>query len=443
MKNKEELKQKLINEIERNRKAIIDIGEYLYKNPELGFKEVKCNKLVTDFYDKLNLNYEKDIAVTGTKTTLKGKRSDVNIALIGEMDAVYNPNHIQCGPDGASHCCGHNAQIAIMLGVLQSFVKTDIHKELNGNVTFISTPAEELLDLDYREKLIKTGKIKYYSGKQNMIINSVFDDIDLVLSSHAAPNPDKFIELCIDLVGFIIKKVKFSGKPSHSGLAPHKGINALSAAMLSINAINAIRETFKDTDNVRVSPVIKDNSLAINVIPEKVELESYVRAGTTDAILETGNKFDRCIKGASYAIGTKYEIENVIGYLPFIQDSQLVDIVYGNSCNLLDKTKVKNQREMIAASGDMGDIATLMPALQMGFGGFKGTPHGNDFSVTDYDAAYIIPAKIMACSIVDLLYDRETAAEKIKKEYKPDFSSKAEYIEFLETLKTGQIDEEI
>ncbi len=41
MKNKEELKQKLINEIERNRKAIIDIGEYLYKNPELGFKEVK------------------------------------------------------------------------------------------------------------------------------------------------------------------------------------------------------------------------------------------------------------------------------------------------------------------------------------------------------------------------------------------------------------------
>ena len=443
MKNREELKLKLINEIDRNRKDIIDIGEYLYNNPELGFKEIKCNKLVTDFYDKLNLKYENNLVLTGTKTTLEGKTKNVNIALIGEMDAVYNPNHIQCGPDGASHCCGHNAQIAIMLGVLQSFVKTDIHKELNGNITFISTPAEELLDLDYREELIRDDKIKYYSGKQNMIIDSVFDDIDLVLSTHAAPNPEKFIELCVDLVGFIIKKVKFLGKPSHSGLAPHKGINALSSAMLSINAINAIRETFKDSDNVRVSPVIKDNSLAINVIPEIVEMESYVRAGTTEAILNIGNKFDRCIKGASYAIGTKYEIENVIGYLPFIQDSQLVDIVFKNSCCLLDKSKVKNRREMIAASGDMGDIATLMPALQMGFGGFKGTPHGNDFSVTDYDAAYIIPAKIMACSIVDLLYDKETAAGKIKENYKPSFNSKTEYIEFLESLKTGQVNEEI
>ena len=440
MHNKNKLKEKILHAIENNKDKIIDIGDYLYNNPELGFKEEKCHNLITTLYNELNIKYEDNLAITGTKVELKGKSDIVTVALLGEMDAVYNPNHIKCGKDGASHCCGHNAQIAVMLGVFMALFKTDLYKELNGNIAFISTPAEELLDLDYREELINSGKINYYSGKQNMIKDGVFDNIDLVLSAHAAPNPKKFIELNVDLAGFIIKKVEFTGKPAHSGLAPHNGVNALSAANLTINAINSIRETFKESDNIRVSPIIKDNSLAINIIPEKVEIESYVRAGTIDAILNTGEKFDRCVKGASYAIGTKYKIENVIGYLPFYQNKELCNIIYKNSLNFINKEQIK-WGEMIAASGDVGDISTLLPTVQMGFGGFNGIPHGNDFSVADKEAAYIIPAKILACTIVDLLFDKESLADKIKSEYIPDFPSKNEYIKLLKSIKKGRNNE--
>jgi amidohydrolase len=440
MPAKEVLKAKILKDIDNNREKIEKIGTYLYDNPELGFKELKCHKLITDLYKSLNIDFEDNLAITGTKATLIGKSSNINIALLGEMDAVYNPNHIKTAKDGASHCCGHNAQIAIMLGVFMAFFNSEIYKKLNGNITFISTPAEELLDLNYREKLIAANKIEYYSGKQNMIKDGIFDNIDLVLSSHAAANPNKFIELNVDLAGFIIKKVKFIGKPAHSGLAPHEGINALSAANLSITAINSIRETFKDTDNVRISPIIKDNTLAINVVPEKVEMESYVRASTIDAILDTGKKFDRCIKGASYAIGAKYEIENVIGYLPFYQTKEINDLIYDNSMKFINKDQIK-WGEMIAASGDVGDVSTLCPTIQMGFGGFKGMLHGNDFSVADKDAAYIIPAKILACTIVDLLFDEQPLANKIRKNYTPDFKSKDEYVKLLESLKKGNDDE--
>ena len=323
MSQKEKLKEKLISAIDNKKQKICDIGNYIYNNPELGFKEFKCKKIITDYYDNLGLNYQDNIAITGTKTELKGKAAKANLALLGEMDAVYNPNHIQTGIDGASHCCGHNAQIAIMLGVLTAFYTTGIHKELNGNISFISTPAEELLDLEYREELISQGKIDYYSGKQNMIKDGIFNNIDAVLSTHACSNPSEYIELNVSLVGFIIKKATFIGKPAHSGLAPHLGVNALNAANLCLTAINALRETFQDDEYIRVSPIIKDNSLAINIIPEKADIETYIRAKSIDAIIETNRKIDRCIKGSAYSLGAEYKIENIPGYLPFKQNKEI------------------------------------------------------------------------------------------------------------------------
>ncbi|MGL6120854.1 MAG: peptidase dimerization domain-containing protein [Fusobacteriaceae bacterium] len=57
--------------------------------------------------------------------------------------------------------------------------------------------------------------------------------------------------------GFIGKKIKFIGKEAHAGSAPHEGINALNAAMLAINNIHIQRETFKESDRVRVTQLLQ------------------------------------------------------------------------------------------------------------------------------------------------------------------------------------------
>ena len=51
--------------------------------------------------------------------------------------------------------------------------------------------------------------------------------------------------------GFVGKRVRFIGRESHAGAAPDKGINALNAAVLAINNINAQRETFPESQKIR------------------------------------------------------------------------------------------------------------------------------------------------------------------------------------------------
>ena len=93
---------------------------------------------------------------------------------------------------------------------------------------------------------------------------------------------------------------------------------------------------------------------------------------------------------------------------------------------------------LFAASGDVGDLSTIIPTVQMAFGGYKGTPHGNTFTPVNENAAYILPAKILACTIVDLLFDEEPKARKIKNDFKPEINSKEEYIGLLNKLRNGE-----
>ena len=51
-------------------------------------------------------------------------------------------------------------------------------------------------------------------------------------------------------------KIRYIGKAAHAGGAPHLGVNALYAAHIGLAAINAVRETFRDDDAIRVHPII-------------------------------------------------------------------------------------------------------------------------------------------------------------------------------------------
>ena len=82
-------------------------------------------------------------------------------------------------------------------------------------------------------------------------------------------------------------------------------------------------------------------------------------------------------------------------------------------------------------SFDFGDISHLMPAIHPMFGGVTGALHTRDFEVVDPELACIIPAKAMAMTIIDLLYDDAKEAKDILAHFKP-VMTKEEYLSFLE-----------
>ncbi|MBE7028244.1 MAG: amidohydrolase, partial [Ruminococcaceae bacterium] len=174
------MKDKIIQAIDENRNQIISCGEYILKNPEFGYKEFLTSQLVKEEFEKLGIYYESELAVTGVKGTIFKKDAKINVCIIGELDAIKCFEHPLANPEtGAVHACGHNAQIAAMIGAAYGIVKSGVLDELDGKITFFAVPAEEFIELEYREQLIKSGKITYMSGKQELIHIGAFDDIDM------------------------------------------------------------------------------------------------------------------------------------------------------------------------------------------------------------------------------------------------------------------------
>ena len=117
MATKEELKQRICESVDRRSSQIEGIGDHIMANPELGFKEFETARLVASTFEEFGFSPETGFARTGVKAVLKGKKPGPTVALIGELDSLGVSDHPKVCPEtGAAHACGHNAQIAGLLG---------------------------------------------------------------------------------------------------------------------------------------------------------------------------------------------------------------------------------------------------------------------------------------------------------------------------------------
>ena len=149
---KEALKARCLQLIEDNKTAIIDIGQEIFAHPELGFKEHNTAALVRSTFERLGIPYRDKLAITGVRGDLKGRSDGPRVMVMGELDAVVCPLHPQADrTTGAAHSCGHNAQIASMLGAAMGLAP--LADQLDGNVAFVAVPEEEYVELEYRERL--------------------------------------------------------------------------------------------------------------------------------------------------------------------------------------------------------------------------------------------------------------------------------------------------
>lgn len=432
---KEEVKQKVFQAIEANREEILALGASIYREPELGFKEIKTAAKVEEVFRTMGISYEKGLALTGVKGRLKGKQSKRTVAVLGELDAVICTGHPAADPlSGAAHCCGHNTQIAVLMAVGKALLETGAMEFLSGDVVLFAVPAEEYVEISYRNTLRNEGKIKYLGGKQELIHLGAFDDIDMALQIHLLTNNEtgSFVRLGSTSNGFIGKLVHYRGKAAHAAMAPAEGINALNAAMLGIMGVNAQRETFREEDCVRFHPIITQGGDLVNVVPEDVRIESYVRAASMEALYSSNVKIDRALRAGADAVGAEVSIQSLPGYLPMNNNQELNTVFRENAEALYGKTQVVEGTHE-AGSTDTGDLSHIMPTIHPWLGCVSGALHSKDYKVADFHAAYIKSAQALAMTVIDLLYGEAETAEKIVTEHKP-ILTKEEYLQFLDSI---------
>lgn len=430
---REELKKIVCDIIDENVDKIRNLALAIENEPELGFKEIETSKKVCEFLKELNISFEHNLAITGVKGKLKTSGNGPNVAILGELDGVIcfdsdNANKVT----GASHTCGHNLQISSMLGAALGLKLSNIEDNLCGNVTFMAVPAEEYIEISYRQKLKEQGKLHFLSGKQELIYRGAFDDVDIAMMVHSLKNsPEPTVAIGESSNGFVGKTIQYIGKAAHAAEAPHEGINALNAATLGIMGINALRESFRDEDSIRVHPVITKGGDTVNSVPSDVRMETYVRAKSVQAITVTNEKVDRALLGGGFAMRAQTIIDTIPGHMPLKASLPLNNIFKENAQKLLPEDKVIDAGHF-AASTDMGDVSNLIPSIHPFIGGVSGALHTKDFKVEDFNAAVILPAKLMAMTVIDLLYGDAEEAKYLMNCYTPTFKSKEDYIKFLE-----------
>jgi metal-dependent amidase/aminoacylase/carboxypeptidase family protein len=182
----------------------------------------------------------------------------------------------------------------------------------------------------------------------------------------------------------------------------------------------------------RAIPIITKGGDLVNIVPEDVQLETYVRGLSIDGIRDANLKVNRALRAGAMAVGAEVKITEIPGYMPLVNTPDLSVLFKENLLPLLQDSEIVEGGEF-AGSTDFGDISQIMPTLLAVFGGVAGALHTKDFHLEDAELAYLIPAKAIAFTIIDLLLDGASKAQEVIRDYRPRMS-REEYFRFQEEM---------
>ena len=418
--------------IQKYEALILEAERYIWKHPETGYREEKTNAYMAQKFRELGYDLTMAEGITGFFTVIDTKREGPEILILGELDSIICPTHPECDPKtGAVHSCGHNAQCAALLGIAAALREPEILDRLSGRIRLCAVPAEELLEIEYRSELKEKGLIRYFGGKSEFLYRGYFDGVDIAFMIHTSS------EYAIQggSNGCIAKRILYRGRAAHAGGAPHQGINAIYAANCGLNAVNALRETFRDEDYIRVHPIITSGGSMVNAIPDQVNLESYVRGKSFRAMTAENRKVNRALAGAALSLGANVEIIDIPGYAPLNNDTNMIGLTKKAFELTFPELTVRFSPERFSkGSTDMGDLSCIMPVIHPYCGGSVGTAHGKDYYIADPKAACVNSAKWQLTMLTLLLSDGAAEAKRIKKEFQPLFATKEEYFAYVDAI---------
>ena len=424
---------KLSDRAEHYRSEMQEALDYIWKHPETGYQEWQTHAYLADAFRKLGYELVEAGDIPGFYADLDTGRPGPCLLIMGELDALNCPNHPD-NTNGKAHACGHCAQTTALLGVAGALKEEGALDGLSGKIRLMAVPAEELIEIAWRDEIRKEGKIHYFGGKPEFMRRGMMDGVDMAMMIHTTSNkPEHYGGISKGSNGMVAFTATFEGVASHAGGSPDKGVNALYAANQALSAINAIRETFRDNDHIRVHPIVDIGGNSVNIIPDKVVIESYVRGATMEAILDANRKIDRAMAGAAASIGAKLNISTRPGYYIRMNDTGMA-LAMKEAMEEILTTVHYDMDEWGTGCSDIGDLGAVMPTVHPHISGAVGHGHGDDYYITSFESACMDSAKVQLVFTELLLGNEAARAKEIVANYKPDFATMQDYFDFMDGL---------
>ena len=430
-----EKQKQIVQNVDAHRQQILEAERWLWAHPQTGYTEWEAHEYLAEKFAALGYTLHCAGDIPGFYADIETGKPGPKLCIMGELDALDIANHPE-SVNGMAHCCGHHAQGAALLGVAAALQAPGALEGLCGSIRLMAVPAEEMIQLAFREELRKKGVIHYLGGKVEFLYRGYFDGVNLALMVHGG-NCGKNIDFSCDLGsnGCLAKTIRYKGKSAHAGGAPQNGVNAQYAAMLGLQACNALRETFPDGDSIRFHPIMMGVNCAVNIIPDEMRIESYVRARSIEAIVRENKKVNRALAGGALAMGAGVELHDRPGYFPEYHDPAYMKLVEQCCRDLVGAEHVSfSPTGWTTGSSDFGDLTAVMPGVQFTATGAAGTGHGIDYHVADADRLCCNSAKAQLFVADALLSDGAKRAQEIIAGYQPKYPSIQAYFAAVDAM---------
>jgi amidohydrolase len=314
---------------ERVEQNVISVRRDLHQHPELGNRETRTAKIVADKLRSLGIEVQEKVAHTGVVGVLKGAKPGKTVALRADMDALpvteqvdlpfaskvrttYNGQEV-----GVMHACGHDAHVAILLGVAE--VLAGMRSELPGTVKFIFQPAEEGAPQGEEggaALMVKEGALK------NPNVDAIFG---LHVTSRFAVG-----EIAYKPEGMMAAvdsfKITVRGKQTH-GAYPWLGVDPIVVASQIVLGLQTIPSRQLDAT---VAPSIVTvgaihGGVRNNIIPDEVEMIGTIRSLETNMRDEIHTRIRRTAESIATSAGATATVTITTGYPITYNDPKLTD----------------------------------------------------------------------------------------------------------------------
>ncbi len=276
--------------IEELKPEILNIFQHLHENPEISWEERQTTKYISRILEKNGLEVKQfdDIpGVIGTWSPNEGERN-ITVGIRADMDALFQEVN---GSFRANHSCGHDAHMAIVVGVLLLLKK--LKAVLSGTVKFIFQPAEEVGE-----------------GALKMIEKQVLRDVDFLYGVHLRPIQElKYGQASSGIIHGATTTFfgKIHGFDGHAA-KPHLTVNAIEVIAAIVEQIKGIHLDPLVPYSVKMTHVSAGNSTNANIIPGSAKFSLDLRAQTNEAMEQLIEKVNQIIKG----LATLYQCELTI-----------------------------------------------------------------------------------------------------------------------------------
>ena len=325
-----DLTSNLNNNLDLLMEKVIEWRHDIHEHPELGNREFRTSKKIEEHLRSLGMQIETKIAYTGLVGMLEGDLPGPTIALRADMDALpveektglpfaskarttYLGNEV-----GVMHACGHDAHVAILMGVAEYLAKNK--SQLRGKVMFIFQPAEEGPPEDEG------------GGAKMMLEEGIFDRYqpEVIFGLHVTniANGVLVVKSGPALAAASAYRIKIKGTQTH-GSTPWAGIDPVMATAELIQSLNTIvsRRINIINNPAVISVGMVKAGTRNNIIPEDAEIMGTIRTFDPELRKEIYSEIEQVAEGVALGTGTKISVEfDVGGFFPeTYNDPKLVD----------------------------------------------------------------------------------------------------------------------